>query len=396
MSSINTGVAIVTALNGLVLAGVLMLRWKRGRLRRRRTELVHILMAAVALLALWFIERIVLRELGFNFFGIVRLIYVHFVVLLPILGALLLVHRWVPSPRRPGPMTSRAVMYAALLSLPLAPLGAYASLIEPSWLEITHVPIVLPTSPASERPIRICVLADIQTERITEWERAAVAALMAQEPDIILITGDMLQLNDEAFEAEAPAMRELLSMLQAPGGVFAVEGDADPRGRTRRLYKDTGVQYLVNDFVETTCRGQRILIGGCEREFTSKPSRWMLGKLADRAGGGALRIVVSHDPGVVAVVSELEAGDLVVAGHTHGGQVRLPWIGPLLTATTIPRANCAGLSEYKGVMLYVSRGVGMVRAQAPPIRFLCRPEISVLDIQGTAKRIAVGGTQPGG
>ena len=73
--------------------------------------------------------------------------------------------------------------------------------------------------------------------------------------------------------------------------------------------------------------------------------------------------------------------DLLVAGHTHGGQVRLPIIGPLLTYSTIPRAWAAGVTALSGGRtLVVSRGVGMERAHAPRLRFRCKPEIVIIDV----------------
>jgi predicted MPP superfamily phosphohydrolase len=73
----------------------------------------------------------------------------------------------------------------------------------------------------------------------------------------------------------------------------------------------------------------------------------------------------------------------MLSGHTHGGQVALPWIGPIFTNSPLPnRIGAGGLHERAGTRLYVSRGVGMEAGFAPPIRFLCRPEISLLILRG--------------
>ena len=78
--------------------------------------------------------------------------------------------------------------------------------------------------------------------------------------------------------------------------------------------------------------------------------------------------------------------DLVLAGHTHGGQVRIPGIGPVITMSRIPRNQAAGLTKLpSGVLLYVNRGIGMEGGSAPRIRFLCRPEIAVFTIRGTGE-----------
>jgi hypothetical protein len=77
--------------------------------------------------------------------------------------------------------------------------------------------------------------------------------------------------------------------------------------------------------------------------------------------------------------------DLVVAGHTHGGQVVLPGFGPPMTLSHVPRAVAAGgLHDLGGNAIYVSRGVGCERGQAPRIRFLCPPEVSLLEVGASA------------
>jgi hypothetical protein len=89
-------------------------------------------------------------------------------------------------------------------------------------------------------------------------------------------------------------------------------------------------------------------------------------------------LVLGHSPNFA--LGRVEA-DLLVAGHTHGGQVRLPLVGPLITLSAVPRSWAAGLTELPGGgQLLVSRGLGMERAGAPRLRFLCRPELVVIDL----------------
>lgn len=104
----------------------------------------------------------------------------------------------------------------------------------------------------------------------------------------------------------------------------------------------------------------------------------LLARLLGRGPRGDHRIVISHSPDFVDALPEKV--DLVLAGHTHGGQFVLPFFGPLVTASRLPRRYAADLHDFRGTPLHVSRGVGMERGFAPPVRFLCPPEICVLDV----------------
>ena len=92
----------------------------------------------------------------------------------------------------------------------------------------------------------------------------------------------------------------------------------------------------------------------------------------------AFHVAFGHAPDYA--LGEVEA-DLLIAGHTHGGQVRLPFIGPIITFSEVPRAWTSGATELSGGRtLIVSRGIGMERGDAPRIRFLCRPEVAIIDV----------------
>ncbi|MFQ3548492.1 MAG: hypothetical protein SNJ70_01905 [Armatimonadota bacterium] len=91
-------------------------------------------------------------------------------------------------------------------------------------------------------------------------------------------------------------------------------------------------------------------------------------------------VVICHYPDIS--INPPKWADLILSGHTHGGQVRLPFIGPLVTFSRVSRDNAAGMSEMpNGGILYVNRGLGMESDPTPRIRFLCRPEISVFDLK---------------
>ncbi len=107
----------------------------------------------------------------------------------------------------------------------------------------------------------------------------------------------------------------------------------------------------------------------------------MIRRLAEAPGSTDIRILLTHAPDAALLLPRDSRVDLVVAGHTHGGQIQLPLVGPLVTFSRVPRDVAGGgLHVLDGTQVYVSRGVGCERGQAPQIRFLCPPEVSLLTL----------------
>lgn len=261
----------------------------------------------------------------------------------------------------------RTVVAAAVLTLGLLAIAVDAFLIEPRALEVRTL------TWATDRvktPLRIVVMADIQTDHIGDYERGAFDTAIALKPDLVLMPGDFLQIYDETRPPEVAKFREQLNRLSPRLGTWAVRGNIDPLG-SQVLFEGTPVRYLehtqavrIND--ELWLLG--LLLGDSFDPHFSWPN--------DEPG---LRIVMGHAPDFALGTP---AGDLMIAGHTHGGQVQLPVLGPLLTLSRVPNAwGGGGLTPLAdGRALLVSRGIGMERGFAPRLRFLCRPEIVVIEV----------------
>jgi predicted MPP superfamily phosphohydrolase len=262
----------------------------------------------------------------------------------------------------------------------LAPIGFYATYIERFRLQLEVVGVPVPLERDGRDPITIGVLSDIQTDHIGDYEREAVDRLMALEPDVILMPGDLFQGPDWMLERELPALRSLLAKLHAPGGVYFVQGNCETRTEAAKLLEGTGVQLLRNERRTVHVADRRLTVGGVELHYTAA-SRNLVEDIERNPDLGDIRILLAHYPGKVMQLSEESRIDLVVAGHTHGGQVQLPFLGPPFTETWLPRRIAAGgLHELDGRRIYISRGVGCERGQAPRVRFLCPPEITLLTI----------------
>jgi predicted MPP superfamily phosphohydrolase len=157
--------------------------------------------------------------------------------------------------------------------------------------------------------------------------------------------------------------------FSAPDGVFAVQGNVDP---------DSWPE-IFSDLPVTATRSTQSFDAGQLRITCLKERRSFspeLEVLNDEPG--RFHVVLGHSPNFA--LGRIQA-DLLVAGHTHGGQVRLPWLGPVLNSSLLPRSQAAGVSRLaSGATLVVSRGLGLEREAAPRLRFLCRPELVVIDI----------------
>lgn len=256
-----------------------------------------------------------------------------------------------------------------VLALGLAAVGLDAFVIEPRWLRVTALTV---TSPKLQREHRIALVADLQTDALGPYERDALAQALAWEPELVLFAGDYLQIEDDAaYEAMIPAFRALLrdAGLAGPGAPrsYAVRGNMEWRPGWETLFNGTGV-IATGDTTTYPAEELSITALSFSDSFGQRPP-------PDAPG---FQIVFGHGPDFAL---DAPHGDLLLAGHTHGGQVRLPGLGPLLTMSSVPRAWAWGLTQTRADQaLYVSAGVGMERNRAPRLRFLCRPELVLITL----------------
>lgn len=302
-----------------------------------------------------------LAERGPNHFGIVRLwtygLFVHGVVLLTATAVL-----W----RRHRPRLSLAAGAASLAAVLIA---VDAFLIEPTWLEVSHWRIA---SPKIRQPLRIVVIADLQTDNMGRYERTVLCRALEEKPDIILLAGDYLQTDSEQYRRLQKDLHDLLREISfgASQGVFAVRGNVDPPDWSA-MFEGLGVTVVSSS--------RSMDFGDLRLTCLSLGDSFNAALSIGNAAEGKFHLVLGHSPNFS--LGRIDA-DLLVAGHTHGGQIRLPGIGPLVTNCEVSRERAAGMTELPGGgRLLVSRGIGMERGHAPRLRFLCRPELLVLDLE---------------
>jgi uncharacterized protein len=278
-------------------------------------------------------------------------------------------------------MTIPAVRYLAAGVAAAAGLGAYATLVEPRWLQTTRVDIhVRGLHPAFEG-LTIGLLSDLHAGGGTPHSvlKHACARVMESSPDLVAVTGDLVSRRGARFDVATDA----LSGLRAPLGVYAVPGNHDHDAgieRWRRAVASAGVRDLTNGAVTHRVGGARLCVAGVD-DLSEGDPRLILPDPDARD----LTVLLAHNPEQAERARRGEDEvDLVLSGHTHGGQVRLPSLGALKSPLEhgLQELYDEGLRRRPWTQVYVSRGVG---TSSLPVRFLCRPEVALLRLT-SAKR----------
>jgi predicted MPP superfamily phosphohydrolase len=292
--------------------------------------------------------------------------------------------RTIPSNRLP----SWPLLAAALSLLSGSLIAVDAFLVEPDDVEVGHSVEYVPAWNSSAPDLTLVHLSDIHVESVGRRERRAIEAVNSAGADLIVISGDLVRTG-----SHPEALREFLSALRARRGRFAVFGNHDHDSGIAGTWgpgvvAQSGFTLLENDSRRITTPSGTILIAGIDDPVTGHDSlRRAMMAVARRE----LSILVAHSPEIVGDLGNWDI-DLVLAGHTHGGQVRLPIFGaPLVPAGTRPYVE-GWFDVDGGARLHVSRGLGWCGI---PIRFLCRPRVDVITLRGGAPprgraRIATG------
>lgn len=276
-------------------------------------------------------------------------------------------------------MRTRSWLFpAAALGL-AAGAAAYAVLVEPRWIQVRRPRIHIRRLPAALEGLRIGLLTDLHAGPTPlPVILKAVRMLQQEQPDLIAVTGDFSDDRIRYFDDVVAAIAE----LRAPLGVYVVPGNHDHylgirrwRGavaRHRRLVDMTNRSLLLD------IDGARLCVAGVDDMYQGQP-RLHLPPPAERD----LTILLAHSPDQAEHARRgYDRVDLVVCGHTHAGQVRLPWIGAPVSSATRADLYDEGLRRRPWTQVYTSRGVGTVRL---PVRFLARPEIAVLHLTCTPR-----------
>jgi predicted MPP superfamily phosphohydrolase len=285
------------------------------------------------------------------------------------------------------------MFWITLLAALAAYLIAHTFIIEPGWLAVRRVDVPIPGLPPELDGLKIGQICDMHRGPLMPRSRIerAVALMVAEAPDLVVLTGDFVSYWPD-YAAE---YTEILAPLCPPLGMFACTGNhehwTDPDDITAAL-RAADVTVLRNQHrLVTAGEAQLCLVGIDDIGFFgfsfhhADPADNLHAALADSPlSSDVTRVLLVHSPdfvmnSVFAEETTRRPIHLVLSGHTHGGQVRLPLLGTPYLPTRYRRLFGGGLVQVVGTQVYVSRGVG----SSWPMRFNCRPEVNVLTLRAT-------------
>jgi predicted MPP superfamily phosphohydrolase len=286
----------------------------------------------------------------------------------------------------PAPRHSAPRRWAHWLGRSLARVH-YARHVEPTWLEVNRVEVPVADLPAAFDGFRVIQLSDLHcSDKVgPEFIDEAIDLALAERPDAVVITGDFIHHGFRHIPQVAGHVRR----LTAPHGVFAVLGNHDYSIRNalglrrhRLLHRAVaaalsaeGVRVLRNETVPLERNGSAVDLAGVD-------DLWSRTCDLDRALAGCdpgrPRLVLAHNPRTVEHLAGRRC-DLMLSGHTHGGQIDLPRLGRV-TLGRKARRYAAGMYELEGTWLYVNKGVGF----GWRLRYNVRPEVAVLVLKPLA------------
>lgn len=270
-----------------------------------------------------------------------------------------------------------ALIIITVVHLTIAAVSIYATWIEPFHIQIAHETLHS-AKLDGQAPLRLLHISDLHVEQITAREQKLLDLITTLDADLIVLTGDYLNLSSVHNAESHGEVRDLLGEIceRSRGPVYGITGSppVDLKGVVPRIFDGLPIRWLLDEVEQVAIEGHRMCIAGlrCTRERSRDVPR--LRHLLDRVQEDQFTLLLYHSPDLMPEAAELGV-DLYLCGHTHGGQIRLPFVGALVTSSEFWKRYEMGRYEDKGTTLYVSRGLGMEGLGAPRARFLSPPEI---------------------
>ena len=255
-------------------------------------------------------------------------------------------------------------------------LGFWSFFVEPKIIKIEKASIEIRNLPPSFKGTKIAHLSDLHSKNFGEREREVLELLNQIKPDFIFLTGDFVDWRTQDLKSCQNFWKKLSE--NHPEKIFGVLGNHDhhhPKFKIiRNLLKESGIEILENETKKIEKNGDFIYFIGVDdpHEGYDNIEKAMAGIETEIP-----KILLAHSPEIFRKVKE-KSIDLVLVGHTHGGQINIPFITNLFMPLKYDKKYKSGFFEENSTLLYVNRGIGTTFL---PIRFNASPEITLIELQ---------------
>ena len=266
----------------------------------------------------------------------------------------------------------RFLQTASLFSLSSIPPHSYAyPLVASEEIEISNHTIRIKNLPKAFDGLKLVHLTDIHHSKFVSFNDVfrMVELSNLQNPDVVLLTGDYITWSKKFIPPVAEALRGLKSRL----GVYAVLGNHDVRvdaDKVTQALEKVQIKVLRNASARIDLKGDSLWIGGVDEYMYGQSD---IRKAMTNVPRSQPRILLAHNPEIIDEAARHQV-DFVLAGHTHGGQIKIPYMRSLNIVTQPGREILEGFVRNGRTQMYISRGLGKV---VVPVRILCPPEIPV-------------------
>ena len=255
----------------------------------------------------------------------------------------------------------------------------YSFIFEPNNIQIERISVKIENLPESFDNIKIVHLTDFHSDGFSKREKRVLKILENIDPDLIFITGDFIDHSSKDLESCEKFWSELSGRYQ--GKVFGVLGNHEHWIKSPNitaiegLLEKNGIPILNNENKKIFQGDEFIYLLGVDDPDSKKDD---LPKAMIGTEENISKILLAHSPDIIDNLQG-EKVDLILAGHTHGGQIVIPFVKPFWVPTENHGKYVSGLFRVNDTNLYVNRGIGL--SPALPIRFNCPPEITVIKLK---------------
>ncbi len=252
----------------------------------------------------------------------------------------------------------------------------YAKKIEPNWIEVVPIELAIPHLDQTFDGFKIVQISDLHVSKFMTDQRLAkiIKLVNQQQADAIAITGDLIT---QGIRFDAEKLKQALSQLRSKSVTVAVLGNHDHWGQKieelKQIIRDSNITILDNQVFFVERGAKKLALAGIDDPYWGNPD---LPKTIAQLNDQIAAILLVHEPDYIEKSAQTHKFALQLSGHSHGGQIRIPFLHPLV----LPYGGqkyFAGLNQVEDTLTYTNRGLGMTGL---PLRFGSRPEITVFTL----------------